>query len=362
MTQVNLDDSQVVKNTHNCEIVLKSITAFPDQCLQAWSEASMLKFPAEYKQVKNILVCGMGGSRFTPIIIKELFKEEIDLPYVINDNYTLPKFVSSETLVILSSYSGTTEEVIYCGQEAQKMGAKITGLCLGGPLAEFFKSHRLPAYIFDAKHNPSGQPRIGVGYMTAGHMGLLYASSFLKISPQKVDQALNKLPQLLVNFHQSIPTIQNPAKHMAQNLFGKYPYYVTAEHLQGIGNAMGNKTNETAKAISSYRYIPELNHHLMEGLKFPEVLKQIGIFVFFTSSLYDRRIQVRFDITREVVEKNGLQTLEYKLQGQNKIEQALELIGFSSFMTMYLSLLYQQDPSVVPWVDYFKKRLKELSK
>jgi glucose/mannose-6-phosphate isomerase len=136
---------------------------------------------------------------------------------------------------------------------------------------------------------------------------------------------------------------------------------VTAEHLQGVGNAIANQTNETAKLISSYRYIPELNHHLMEGLQFPESHKKMGVFVFFPSKLYDKRVQIRFDITKEVVEKNGLKTLTHKLKSKSKIEEALELIGFGSYMTMYLSLLYKQDPSVIPWVDYFKRRLKELS-
>ena len=54
---------------------------------------------------------------------------------------------------------------------------------------------------------------------------------------------------------------------MAQKIINKYPYYIVSEFLTGVGNTIVNQTNETAKSISSFRVIPELNHHLMEGLK-----------------------------------------------------------------------------------------------
>jgi len=76
---------------------------------------------------------------------------------------------------------------------------------------------------------------------------------------------------------------------LAEKLYGRYPYYIVSEFLTGVGNAIANQTNETAKSISSFRVIPELNHHLMEGLKHPDELRQIAVFVFsFQSSTHNR--------------------------------------------------------------------------
>jgi glucose/mannose-6-phosphate isomerase len=127
-----------------------------------------------------------------------------------------------------------------------------------------------------------------------------------------------------------------------------------------VGNAIANQTNETAKAISDFYVIPELNHHLMEGLKHPEILKKLLIFVFFESDLYSSPIQKRFLITKEVVEKNKVKTFAYKLLGKNKIEQVFEMMALGSFFSMYLSVLYKENPAAIPYVDYFKKRLKEI--
>lgn len=355
---INLDDREVLKKQVK-ETVLYSISALPKQLKQSWIEGKKISFPQDYKKGKNIVVCGMGGSRFPAYIIKELFKTELKIPIIINDDYQLPSFVNQETIVILSSYSGTTEEVLIMAKSAQKKKAKITAITSGGELANFIKKYDLPGFVFDPQHNPSGQPRIGFGYGVGGIIGVLFNLGVLKIDRLLIDAAIENLNILIKSFSFDVPTKNNPAKQIAQKLYQKYPYYIVSEFLTGVGNAIANQTNETAKSISSFRVIPELNHHLMEGLKFPEKLKEMAVFLFFYSNLYSSPIKKRFQITKEVVEQNHIQTIWHQLQGKNKVEQVFELMAFGSYLTMYLSALYQQDPTIIPYVDYFKKRLKE---
>ena len=124
----NLDDQRAMQKL-DPKGVLASTAQFADQCEQAWREASAIEFPKQYQPIYNIVVAGMGGSRFTPRSIKELFRGQIREPYEIVDDYTLPGYVDSDTLVILSSFSGTTEEVLSCGQDAVKRGAKTHRYC-----------------------------------------------------------------------------------------------------------------------------------------------------------------------------------------------------------------------------------------
>ena len=69
----NLDDLNQIKKLDPIN-VLGSIEQLGLQCQQAWTESLNIKFPSNYKQIKNVVVCSMGGSRFTPLIIKELYK------------------------------------------------------------------------------------------------------------------------------------------------------------------------------------------------------------------------------------------------------------------------------------------------
>ena len=356
---LNLDDKTVVLHTPDSRMVFESIDSLPKQFKQAFEESVRLEFPSSYKNLKKIVVCGMGGSRFTPYIIKELFKQELDVPYIINDDYDLPGFVDDQTLVILSSYSGTTEEVLACGKKAHQKGAKLTGISVGENLIKFLKSIGAPFYAFKPIYNPCHQPRIGFGYMIGGHLGLLMSLGYLNVSKEKIDSSIEKIPYLIRNFKFDVVKKINPAKQIAEKLYQKYPYYIVGEFLSGVGNAISNQTHETAKSISSFRIIPEMNHHLMEGLRFPLPLNREAIFIFFFSKLYSSPIQKRFMITKDVVEKYKIETVLYELKGKNRIEQVFELLGLGSYFTMYLSALYKQNPAIVPFVDYFKMRLRE---
>ncbi len=357
----SLDDITAMKKLDPSG-VLESTGKFADQCQQAWSESSMLSFPKEYDQIYNVVVCGMGGSRFTPKTIKELFRDRIKEPYEIVEDYTLPAYVDKDTLVILSSYSGTTEEVLACGKEAIKRGAKLTGVMMNGngsmrTFLNFLKDKKVPGYYFDPKFNPCGQPRIGGGYLLMGHAGILKALGLLDLSDTEVASAIEFARTFGTSLKADVVTVKNQAKQLANTLLDTHPFIVTSEFLRGFGNGFANQINETAKMISDPRFIPELNHHLMEGLKRPESLHQNGLFVFILSKLYSNVTQRRFRITKEVVEKQNVKNLEISLTGPSKLAQVLEGYTLSGYTTFYMAMLYDTDPVAIPWVDYFKSQL-----
>lgn len=337
----NLDDLAAMK-TLDPKGVLESTAMFPDQCEQAWQEASAIQFPASYQPIDNIVVCGMGGSRFTPRTIKELFRDRIKEPYEIVEDYSLPAYVNTDTLVILSSYSGTTEEVVSCGEDAKKRGAKVTAVSQ--------KAIAPVGYSFNPKHNPCGQPRIGGGYMLMGHLGILAALKLIDIDEKEVLEAISYIREIA-------NSSKEQAKQLALLLKDAHPFIVTSEFLRGFGNGFANQINETAKMISDPRNIPELNHHLMEGLMRPETLHQSGLFVFLESDVYSDSVKKRYAITKEVVEKQRVKTHSMKLQGPTKLAQVLEAFTISGFTTFYMAMLYDTDPVAIPWVDYFKKEL-----
>jgi glucose/mannose-6-phosphate isomerase len=350
-------DNVVAMKTADPSDVLGSTALFADQCTAAWEESQKVVFPEEYKKVKNIVVCGMGGSRFTPKTIGTLFRETITVPYEICDDYSVPGYVNGDSLIILSSYSGTTEEVLFAGQDALKKGAKLAGIMKnGGVIAKFLTDHQAPVYFFDPKFNPCGQPRIGGGYLLLGHLGILTALGFVTIQ-EDVAAAIAWAKETGKKFSADIPEKDNPAKQLARFLKDKYPFIITAEFLKGSGNGFANQLNETAKMISDCRYISELNHHLLEGLSHPDTIHQNGVFVFILSKLYSVPIQKRFLITKDVVEKQHVATRDIPLTGPTKLAQTLEAYTLAGFTAFYLGMLYDVNPVDIPWVDYLKSAL-----
>ena len=193
--------------------------------------------------------------------------------------------------------------------------------------------------------------------MLMGHLGLLKALKLIEIDDREINEAIEYVNSLTKRYTADILTEQNSAKQLAHILKDTHPFIITAEFLKGFGNGFANQINETAKMISDFRYISELNHHLLEGLKQPDTIHQNGIFLFFLSTLYSDSIQKRFRITKDVVEKQQVKTHEIHLLGKTKISQVLEAYTLSGFTTFYMAMLYDTDPIAIPWVDYFKSEL-----
>ncbi len=358
---IDLDDKEKIIAFQKGRDVVDSIGMLPQQIKAGFKGMMNLEFPSTYLDVRNILIAGMGGSRFPAYITYSLLKDKLKIPYLITSDYIFPEFVDENTLFVASSYSGTTEEVVISLQKARDAKARLTGITTGGKVAKILKKENKPVFVFNPIFNPSGQPRIGFGYAVGAHLALPIKLGLVrnpKTMQKQIKNAINRLPALLKKF--SIENEKNnPAKELARKIYKRYPYFVVSEFLIGEGNAIANQTNETAKSISEFRIIPELNHHLMEGLKFPKEFRKLAIFVFFHSKQYSPRIQKRFKITEEVVKKNKIETVWIELSGKTPEGALFEMMGLGSYFSLYLSLLYEQDPRAIPYVDYFKKKLKE---
>lgn len=329
--------------------MLASIDELYLQLEQTWEDIQKIYVEPKYKNAKNIVVVGMGGSALGPHVVKSVYFDSLKIPLEIVNGYNLPGYANEDTLVVLSSNSGSTEEVLSAAKQAQEKNTMIMGMTTGKDLAEFLKQNNYPSYIFDQKHNPSGQPRMSTGYMILGMMGLFYKAGFINIDENEIKNS--------IAFLKDNQRIKSLAKEYAEKLFNKIIIIVGSEFLTGTVHTFNNQLNENAKNFSSYFLIPELNHHLMEGLGFPVSNKENLIYIFFKSKLYSERILQRFSLTKEVVEKNGIKTLEYEATGKNKLEQSFEVLLFGSYVGFYTAMLNGLDPAPIPWVDFFKEKL-----
>lgn len=328
--------------------VYGSTGMFADQCQQMVDNYFGKEFYSdEYKNIRNIVICGMGGSAYGGYVAISLFAGELKVPIVQVNDYHLPGFVNEESLVFLTSYSGSTEEVLSCAEEAKTKGAKITGFSSGGALGDILRD-KYPGFTFDPKNNPSGQPRLGTGYIITGTLILLNNLGVIKISESEMKTAIDEV-------RDSQENIKQTAQDLAEKIQGFIPIIMASEHLVGNAHIIRNQFNETAKSFSAYEDIPELNHHLMEGLKNPTDKKVKALFI--TSDLYSDKHKKRIEVTKDVISQNRVEYLEYSANGSSKLSQVLNVLSFGGYITLYLALLYGQDPSLIPWVDYFKEKL-----
>jgi len=329
---------------------LESIRLIPEQITQTWNEVLNLDLPERLRSAEVVAISGMGGSIYNYYVIKALYSKALTVPLIRINNYGLPGFLNERSLLIGSSYSGSTEEVLYNTKEALKANIPTVVFAEGGALINFAKSKSLPFYQFNPSNNPSNQPRMGQGYMLFGAIGILSKLGF-------INEPLDL--KILEEIKGRLGSIEEAAKGLISKLVGQEVFFVAADHLAGNAHILRNQTNETAKLYADYNLLPELNHHLLEGLKNPKSLKRT--FVFLTSDLYFERNRKRVELTREVVEKNGYPVLSYQPQATTPLGQFVETLIWGGYLTYELGKAYGEDPTLIPWVDYFKSKLGKFS-
>lgn len=353
MTSV-LDSRDKIKELDKSNL-LSSVEALGDQILDALEQTKSIVIPDSYKTIKNVVVSGMGGSALGSHVIKAVFKSELKVPFEVVSHYDLPSYVNSDTLVLLSSYSGTTEETLSGAEQAKKLGAKIMVITAGGKLAEMAKENNWPIYLINPNYNPCNQPRMSIGYGIASQLALFAKAGIIADQSALLTTIAGNLKKMLPLL--SPESENSPAKTLAFSAFDKHIVLVGAEHLVGAAHVVNNQLNENAKVLTSEWHLPELNHHYMEALSFPKLAKDTTMFLLFNSALYSPRLQKRVLITKDLLEQKGYEAHSLLATTETKLEQVFEMIQIGEFVGAYLPILYGIDPSPIPNVDWFKSEM-----
>lgn len=353
-----LDNFEAIKKLDS-QKMFSSIELLPEQIKEVWRASNSLKIPAHYKKINRVILMGMGGSALGMHIIKSLYFDYLKVPIEIVNGYNLPNYADKNSLVICSSYSGSTEEVLSAATQAYNKKTKLVTISSGGKLSEFAKINKIPTLIFTVNNNPCGSPRMGLGYSIFGQLILLNKIGLIKFGKKDLDLVLKVISKCSLEFGIKTVTQVNLAKKFAKEIFDQTVWYVGAEHLSGSTHTAANQMNENAKRFSSWFLIPELNHHLLEGMLYPKTNAKNLAFIFLNSSLYDKRVQKRFAITIDILEKDKIKNILYNCSEKSRLGQVCEVLLLGSYVSYYSALLQGIDPTAIPFVDYFKSALKK---
>ncbi|MBI5127271.1 hypothetical protein HZA76_02335 [Candidatus Roizmanbacteria bacterium] len=353
---INLDDQEKLKNLDK-KNTYGSVEELSKQCVHAFEDAKKIKVDDSYKGINKIVMTGMGGSGLGARIIDGIFGLELKFPFFHLHDYDLPSWVDEKTLVVCSAFSGETEEPVQTAHQALKKGCKWMTIGSGGTIIELAKKYKVPYYHIIPTYNPSKQPRMAIGYSVVGQLMLVAKTGAIKFSKGEIDLLVKSMSKVVDDSKMSVKIDDNQAKQTALKMYKKNVIFVASRHLVGAAHTTKNQLNENSKNFSTIFEIPELNHHLMEGLRYPESNKKDMIFYFAESDLYPERIIKRYKITEDVVNQNGVGYVTYKPKSSDPLAQVFEYLQFGGYVSFYLSMLNGLDPAPIPWVDYFKVKL-----
>ena len=294
----------------------------------------------------EIILAGMGGSGHPGDLLNALHLPKV--PLIVHRTYGLPQTYGKKPLVIVSSYSGNTEEALSVYKSARTEKFPILASTSGGTLADWCKRDGTPMALIDF---PDMQPR---HTLFAAFVGLATA---LKNSGLAKDVS-DDLRRTAKELKQAIPDLENQGKELANKLKGKTPIFTSSHLLAFAAQNLKIQTNENAKTPAFWNYFPELNHNELVGFTKPQTKFHVII-------LRDKddhpRTRARMDVTAELYEKWGVEVSTFEVKGQTLLEKMFYTVCFGLWTTYYLALAYDIDPIPVEGVEAFKAKLKEVA-
>jgi glucose/mannose-6-phosphate isomerase len=354
---MNLDDSDKIKKLDSMGVGT-ALSLFPDQVKKTWNQAEESEIPP--LEFSSVLVSGMGGSSNAAKIIESLLQKEGKVPFMLYNDYGLPGWVNDETLVVANSYSGNTEETLSAITEAKKRKSKILGIATGGKIGEMITSGDIYGVILDpAETNPTKFPKTGLGVSIGGLMGSLAKAGALPLFTEDVHAALADLEDLRKNWLPDVPSSENPAKKLAEWFSGSIPVLFGGRPFLGSLNAGRNVICEVGRTFSLFFDFPEVNHVLVEATMLPAFAKEKIKYLFMESSYNHERVSLRYKVTKDIFDEQGLSYDTYNLSGRSELSQALEIPHLSAWVGYYLSLLNSDDPGPEPWIIKLKESLSQ---
>lgn len=328
------------------ENMYNRIFDLPEQMEEALKISKNWKInPDDFPEIKNIVVIGMGGSAIGGDLVRSYLSSRLLIPFQVIRNYVLPEYVDDETLVIVSSYSGNTEETLAALDDAIGRKAMIAAFSTGGMLEDVCKLNEIPM----AKLPEGLQPRAAIGYSFVPTLLFFEKINLVKGLTKEVESAIELLKKTREEFIEDNVLDSNPAKKIANNLFGKIPIIYTGPTMtEVVGVRWKGQICENAKNLAFANQYAEFNHNELVGWAEPiKKFKKNLVIVQLHDT--DDHIQIvqRMDIVHKIIAEQGIEVIEVNAIGATPLERMFYLIQLGDFMSYYLAVLNKVDPSPV---------------
>ena len=305
------------------------------------------------RQITSVIVAGMGGSALAADLIRPLMAELLDISYEIVRDYDLPQYAGHNSLVIIISHSGNTEETLSCYRQARQIGCQIAVITSGGKLLELAD---IDDVVYSAVATGS-QPRMSV-FLHLKSL-LLLLNHFDVINNQlfdEVNQSYSLLAAETDNWHHEVPVHANYAKQLALMSVGKTAIIYGGSLTAPVAYKWKISWNENAKNTAFRGTYPEFNHNEFIGWSSHPVEKPFVVFDI-RSSFESPRILERMQLSDKLLSGKRPKTTVINLVGDTAIAQMLWGCMLADFVSTYVAVLNGVNPEPVALVERFKQEL-----
>lgn len=326
------------------------LAAFPAQCRAAL--ALRATPPLSIPRPALVVLAGMGGSAAGADLIAACAAEHLDVPILVHRGYGLPASAGKDALVVASSYSGDTAEVLSVVETGLAQSLSVVVLTAGGRLEQLANARSLPRVSL-----PAGlMPRMALGYLFFPALRVLGDAGLAVATDGEIEEALEVLTALAAELEPARPAAQNEAKRLALAIDARVPVFYGGPATGGVAYRWKTEVEENAKRFALAGAIPEMNHNEVEAWRAPAAAAMRSVF------LRDRdespEIARRFAVLRELIAPAAGDVVECWSRGTGRPARLLGLAYVGAWTSYYLAVGHGVDPWPVPRLDEMKRRLR----
>jgi glucose/mannose-6-phosphate isomerase len=320
------------------------IENFTTQLQEALAIGKKSKYTFPEVTFGEVVVSGLGGSGIGASIVQEYVYDKLDVPFLVNKNYFIPKFVNARTLFIACSYSGNTEETLQAVESARKAKAVIVCVSSGGELSVFAKTNNYPLIEI-----PGGlQPRACLGYSLVQLLFILKKAKLLRTAFEK------EIADAIVRINKDTKAMQKKALSVASCLVDKQVAIYTTAGKEGLAVRFKQQLNENAKILGWSNVIPEMTHNEIVGWRAAN--KDVAVIFCYHALDFPKNLK-RLKVLKKIVKKYNPDVSEISIKGESYLEQAFYFIHLTDWVSFHLSSLNGHDPIEVKVIDYLKSEM-----
>jgi glucose/mannose-6-phosphate isomerase len=299
----------------------------------------------------GVIVAGMGGSASGARLAQGAIGPRLERPLVVSDGYALPGWAGPSTLVLLSSYSGNTEETLEAYDHAAEIGAPRLVASTGGALVERARRDDVPVIPI-----PGGfQPRAAIGYALVSALEAAVLGGAAPSLRAEIEAAADLAEALAAEWGPDADDASE-AKSIARALHGTVPVIAGAEVAAAAAYRWKCQFNENAQLPAFASALPEMNHNEVVGW---ESARDLGRFSYV--SLEDPgahpRNQLRAELTADIAAAGADPVLRVAARGTTRVERLVSLVLLGDLVSIYAAMLRGADPVDIPAIDSLKASL-----
>ena len=299
----------------------------------------------EFHDIDHIVFAGMGGTGTIGDVFSSILSQN-DIHTSVVKGYLLPKTVDKNTLVVVTSVSGNTQESLTILENSKNSQAKFIAFSSGGMIKEYASKNKINYQEIKMERSPRASFSKYIFSM------LKTLESVIPVKKSDVLDTISKMEIVRKNISSNNLNENNTSLNLAKWITG-IPVLYYPWGLQSAAIRFKNSLQENSKLHVVTEDVIEACHN---GIVSWERNSNMQPILIQGHDDYFKTIE-RWKILKEFFNSKQIEYKEISSVKGNIISKLVNLIYLLDYSSIYSAVLSKTDPTPVKPIEFIKSRI-----